>query len=329
MKRKRIGINFFVLILFLVILFFIAINIGSIDVSLSELLKGLFIEYNKDIATIYDLRFPRIIIAMLAGAMIAVSGTLFQAILKNPLADPGIIGISSGAGFISIVMIIIFPTMIKIIPLLGILGGLLAFGLVYSLSWKKGLSPLRVLLVGIAIQALFTGLSTSFNSLNGGNLSGVASIVNGNINMKTWNDVSILSLYGIPILIGSLFCCNSCDLLALEDKTVKSLGVDINKKRMILSIVAVSLAAVSTSIVGVIGFLGLLVPHIARLIIGNKHKVLIPFVIILGAFTFLLADTLGRAILPPYEINASVIMSVIGGPIFIILLRREGGIYGK
>ena len=328
-KTKNKVASISILVFALAILFFVASNRGSIKVSISQLIQGLFVEYNKDVATIYDLRFPRVIISMFAGAALAVSGTLLQAVLKNPLADPGIIGVSSGAGFFAVIFMAMFPKLFNFVPFAGFFGGVFAFFLVYKLSWKQGFSPLRILLVGIAVQSLFTGLSNSFGSVSGGNLSGVASIVEGNINMKTWDDVYTLMMYVIPGLLISLMCARSCDLLLLEDKTVRSLGIDINKKRFTISMVAVLLAASTTSIVGVIGFLGLLVPHIARLLIGNKHKSLIPFSMLLGAFIFLLADTVGRSIMPPFEISGSVIMSVIGGPVFIMLLRKEGSINGK
>ena len=121
---------------------------------------------------------------MLAGAAVAVSGVLFQAVLKNPLADPGIIGISSGAGFAAVIITAAAPALFFFTPLFAFLGGVLAFFLVYTLSWKGGLSPLRIILVGVAVNSMFTGLSSAMNSMSGGNMSGVASIVN--ITMKTW-----------------------------------------------------------------------------------------------------------------------------------------------
>ena len=203
-KTAKAAISFIVMILLLVALFFAAVNIGSLKVSFPELLKGLFVEYNEDVATIYDLRFPRIVISMLAGAAIAVSGVLFQAVLKNPLADPGIIGISSGASFAAVLITAFAPTLFFFTPLFAFLGGVIAFVLVYSLSWKGGLSPLRIILVGVAVDAMFTGLSSALNSMNGGNMSGVAAIVNGNITMKTWDDVKTLVPYVVIGLVLAL-----------------------------------------------------------------------------------------------------------------------------
>lgn len=327
MKNRMIALV--VLAVALAFLFIISVNTGSIDVGMAQLFRGLFIEYDATVATIYDLRLPRIMIAMIAGAALAVSGVLFQSVLKNPLADPGIIGISSGAGLAAVVATAFVPQLYYMIPIFGFLGGVIAFFLVYSLSWNQGLSPLRILLVGIAVEALFSGLSSAFNSMSGGSMSGVASIVEGNITMKTWADVYLLLLYVIPGLLLALFCITKCDLLLLEDKTAKSLGINVDRTRFFISLVAVLLAASATAIVGVVGFLGLLVPHIGRLLVGTKHRHLIPFSILLGAFIFLLADTVGRTIAYPYEISAAVVMAVVGGPAFIILLRRSGYINGK
>ena len=271
----------------------------------------------------YSTLFPRIIISMLAGAAIAVSGVLFQAVLKNPLADPGIIGISSGASFAAVLITAFVPTAYFLTPIMAFFGGVLAFFLVYWLSWKGGLNPLRIILTGVAVQALFTGLASAFNSMSGGNMSGVASIVEGNITQKTWDDVYTLLPYVICGLFLAVLFVGECNLLMLEDKTARSLGINVNTTRIIISLVAVLLASISTAIAGAISFLGLIVPHIGRVLVGSDHKKLIPFSMLSGAFTFLLADTIGRTIAMPYEISAAVIMSVVGGPFFIILLRRS------
>lgn len=321
-KGRRI-ISFAVTIAALIILFLYAVNTGSLKVSPGELFKGLFVEYNPNVATIYDLRFPRIFVAMLGGAATAVSGVLLQAVMKNPLADPGIIGISSGASFVAVLITAFMPSLYFYTPILAFIGGIIAFMLVYGLSWRGGLSPLRIMLVGVAVNSMFTGLMSAFNSSTGSNYSGVASIVNANITMKTWSDVKILFIYTFIGLIASLFVLRQCNLLALEDMTAQSIGVNVTKMRIIVSVIAVLLASISTAVVGPISFLGLIVPHIARILVGSNHKILVPYSIILGAFVLLFADTLGRTIAAPYEISASVIMSVVGGPFFIILLRRS------
>lgn len=326
--RKKI-LSFVNTAIGLLTLFLFAVNTGSLKVSPSELFKGLFIEYNPDVATIYDLRFPRVFIAMLGGAATAVSGVLLQAVMKNPLADPGIIGISSGASLTAVLITAFFPSLFFFTPLFAFLGGMIAFLLVYSLSYKGGLSPLRIILVGVAVNAMFTGLMSAFNSGTGNGYSGVANIVNANITMKTWEDFRTLLIYSVIGLLASLFAAGQCNLLALEDKTARSLGVNVTKSRIVISAIAVLLAGIATAVIGPISFLGLIVPHIARLLVGANHKALIPYTILLGAFTLLFADTLGRIIAAPYEISASIIMSVIGGPFFILLLRRSKQDYGQ
>ena len=324
-KRKRIRavLSFGIMVLCLVGLFFVAINIGSLKVSFHDLMRGLFVERIEEVATIYDLRFPRIIISMLAGAAIAVSGVLFQAVLKNPLADPGIIGISSGASFAAVLITAFAPQLYFFTPLVAFMGGVVAFFLVYFLSWKGGLSPLRIILTGVAVDAFFTGLSSAFNSMSGGNMSGVASIVEANITQKTWDDVTTLVPYVVAGLFLACLFMRECNLMSLEDKTARSLGMNVNATRIVISLVAVLLASISTAIAGAVSFLGLIVPHIGRILVGSDHRVLIPFSALAGACFFLLADTIGRTIAAPYEISAAVIMSVVGGPFFIILLRRS------
>ena len=322
-KRVRAVLSFGIMILCLVGLFFAAINIGSLKVSFPDLMRGVFVERIEEVAVIYDLRFPRIIISMLAGAAIAVSGVLFQAVLKNPLADPGIIGISSGASFAAVLITAFAPQLYFFTPLVAFLGGVVAFFLVYFLSWKGGLSPLRIILTGVAVDAFFTGLSSAFNSMSGGNMSGVASIVEANITQKTWDDVTTMVPYVVAGLFLACLFIRECNLMSLEDKTVRSLGMNVNATRIVISLIAVLLASISTAIAGAVSFLGLIVPHIGRILVGSDHRALIPFSALAGACFFLLADTIGRTIAAPYEISAAIIMSVVGGPFFIILLRRS------
>ena len=320
---KRKIISFLITGAALIVLFLVAVNTGSLKASPEQILRGLFVAYDETVATIYSLRFPRILIAVLAGALVAVSGVMLQAVMKNPLADPGIMGISSGAGMAAVLVTAFAPSLYLAVPVFAFLGGVFACGLVYLLSWKGDLSPLRVILTGVAVNAFFTGLMSAGESMMGANYSGAASIVNGNITMKTWEDFRMLFIYAVIGLVLAVFLALKCDILGLEDQTIRSLGIRVNAVRLIVSAAAVLLASISTAVVGSISFLGLLVPHIARLLVGNSHKVLIPYTMLLGAFTLLLADTIGRTIAYPYEINAAVVMAVIGGPSFILLLRRS------
>lgn len=321
-KKSKTIAAFAVVLIGLISFIVIACNVGSLKVSAVELFRGLFIEYDETVHTIYDLRFPRIFVAMLAGAALSVSGVLFQAVLRNPLADPTIIGVSSGASFVAVIMTACLPQMIFMVPLYAFIGGLASFALVFSLSYKGGLRPIRIILVGVAVSAVFNGLISGVSSI-GGTTSSAANIVDANITMKTWSDVKLLSGYVLVGLVLAFASWYFCNLLALEDKTARSLGVNVTVVRIIVSLIAVLLASISTAVVGVISFVGLIVPHIARLIIGANHKVLLPFSAALGALLLVVADTIGRTIFAPFEISAAIIMSVLGGPLFIVLLRKN------
>ncbi len=308
-----------ILAVLICILALLAMKLGSIDVTYSEIINGLFVEYDKKVATIYNLRFPRILVSIFAGAALSLSGLLLQAVLKNPLVDPGIIGILGGASLASMIMLALFPTLYLFVPLFAFLGGFIAFSLIYSLAWKGSLDPTRIILVGIAVSAVFIGISEIFDGIS--NRTGVSVSMSG-LSQLVWADVEIIAIYGVIGIIISIFLSPACNLLSLEDKTIRGLGVNVDRLRFLISIIAVLLVAAATSVVGVIGFLALIVPHISRKIIGSDNRILVPFCVLLGGFTLLLADTIGRIIASPSEISASIIMSVIGGPFFIILLKK-------
>ncbi|MEK5039825.1 FecCD family ABC transporter permease [Sporosarcina sp. FSL K6-3457] len=326
-KNKKM-LSFVGVIALLVVVIIQSAITGSIKVTPFELIQGLFTGTNDDVAIIKDLRLPRIIIALFAGATLSVAGVLLQAVMRNPLADPGIIGVSAGAGFMSILVVALFPTLYFFVPLFAFLGGALAFFLVYSLSWKSGLDPLRMILIGIAVNALFTGLSQGLGFSGSALTQSMSQTMTSTLTMKKWSDVDVIVLYGTIGLVLSFGVYAWCNYLALEDRTAKNLGVNVNLARFVISLVAVLLASVATSVAGLFAFVGLLVPHIGRSLVGTDHKVLIPFSALAGALLILTADTLGRTIIAPNEIPASIIMAVIGGPFLIFLLRKSDRIYG-
>lgn len=331
MKKDTIKtiLIFLITALALLVTFFIAVNTGGLHTSVSQLLNGLFIEYDETVAIILQLRFPRIIVAMLGGAVMAMSGVLMQAVMRNPLADPGIIGVSSGAAFAAVIVSSFFPSIALLTPIFSFVGGMATFGAVYLLAWNKEISPVRLILTGIAVDAFFTGLYQAFNAFTGNTYSGAASIINANISLKTWDDVSILLIYSVISIVLCMVISGKCNLLSLSDKTVIGLGININRTRFMISVISVLMASVFTAIIGAVSFLGLIVPHIARLLVGSDHKKLLPYSAVLGALVFLVADTLGRSIAYPYEISAAIIMAIIGGPLLIVLLKRSGAVYGK
>lgn len=296
---------------------------GSIKVGVWELVQGLINGMNEQVDIIKDLRFPRILVSMLAGAALAVAGALLQAVMKNALAEPGIIGISSGAGLVSITVVTLFPVLYFWSPLFSVLGGALACYLVYSLSWRAQLNPLRLLLVGIAVNATFTGLGQSFNYRGSYAVTSVNQAISSIFTMKTWEDVYILGIFGGAGLLLALLLGAWCNMLAFRDETARNLGLRVVRVRLIISAVAVLLASVATAIGGLIMFAGLLVPHIGRTLVGSNYKLLIPFSALGGALLILAADTIGRTVLAPAEIPASIIMAVLGGPFLIVMLKRS------
>ena len=207
----------------------------------------------------------------------------------------------------------------------------MAYLLIYSLAWDGGVNPVKLILVGVALNMTFTGISEFCKAFVGGgaNLSKVQSIVEGNITQRTWADVNMLFWYVLIGLILAFCLYKKCDLLSLEDKTARGLGVNVDRDRFIVALIAIILVSISTAIVGVIGFLGLIVPHMAKMLVGSEHKIKIPYTMVLGAFVFLLCDTIGRTMVAPYEIPASIMMAIIGGPFFIFLLKHGGDSYGS
>ncbi len=327
--EKKIVISFTLTLVFLLLLILYAMTAGSIKLSLGQLFNGLFVAYNPDVALVYDLRFPRIIVALLAGAALAVSGTMLQAVMRNPMTDPGIIGISSAASLIGLAFNIFLPQYYYLAPFVSIFGGLFAYLLIYTLAWDGGVRPVRLILVGVALNMTFLGIANAMMTLLGGKLTQTQAIIAGNVAQKTWADVRVLALYVGVFLLLAIFTIRTCNLLALEDKTARSLGVNVDRNRFFVALIAIILASITTAIVGVVGFIGLLVPHIGRMLVTSDHKYLFPYSIILGASILLLSDTVGRLIAYPFEVQATVIMSIIGGPFFIILLRAGGKDYGN
>ncbi len=328
---RRIGVAFALIILLTTGTFIISLMSGSLDISMREIWDSIFGKITQNAGVVYDVRLPRLLIALLAGAALAVSGTLLQAVMKNPLTDPGIIGISSAAALMAAIISGFFPMLFYSIPVFALLGGIAAYLLIYTIAWDGGVQPVRLILVGVALNLIFMGLTQAIVSFGGGgaNLTQTQSIVNGSITQKTWSDVRLLAVYTIVTLIIAFMMFRKCNLLLLDDKTARGLGVNVDRDRFIVAMVGIILASVATSIVGPIGFVGLLVPHIGRMLVGSRHGVLIPFSALAGAWLLLFSDTVGRTIAYPFEIPAAILMSIIGGPFFIVLLKVGGRDYGN
>lgn len=315
MSRKK-AIYFISIVILLITTFLYAIQKGSLEASLYTIFNGLFVEYNDTVSSIYQLRFPRIFISMLAGGALSVSGVLLQVSLKNKLADPGIIGISAGASLGSILVITFLPSLYFYKHLFSFLGGLVVFLIIFIICRKS--SPVKIILVGVAIGMICEGFYDLLSLFQGGSFVSVST----GVVMKTWDDVNNLFFIVMIGLLLALFLAKKCNLMMLDDTLIMNLGVNVKLNRLLISLVAILLASSTTAIVGVVGFIGLLVPHISRILVGNDHRLLIPFSCLFGAWLFLLADTIGRTIILPLEISASIILCIIGGPLFIMLITK-------
>lgn len=326
MNKRRYA--FLVLIIVFFAAIFISIRIGSVDVSYGDIFRAITTESGGIAGIIRNIRLPRVLMAVMIGANLAVSGVLLQGVMNNPMADPGITGISAGASVVVMIVMLYIPKAISSMPLFGFLGGMAACVLIYSLAWKQGLSPMRIVLAGVAVNSMLGGISGMLQILNSEDLTGVLNWLNGELGKKSWEQVTYIAIYS-AVGLSMAFLLHRClDVLALGDKNTKSLGYNPDVLRIIISAVAVLLAAVSTAYVGIIGFIGLVVPHISRMLVGSEHKMLIPFSALLGSSMLLLADTVGRTIISPYEVPVGIITTVFGGPFFLYLLRKDRNGYG-
>ena len=302
----------------------ISLRIGSIDISFKELIDGMFLsKQSNNFLIIRDLRMPRVLSAVLIGGNLAVAGALLQTTMKNPLADPGIIGISSGASLGAIAVMVIFTDLIKYKIIIAFIGGIIAACLVYLIGEDKGFSPVRIILAGVCVNSILNALSSMVTVFNSAGVSSIQTWLLGSLVNVTWNDFKILALYTIVGIILCLLVIKSCDLMGLGDKTAQSLGLNVNRVRVMITFVAVFLTSISTGVGGVISFVGLVIPHICRFLIGSSHKFLIPFSYFMGGFLLLVADTVSRNIFRPYEIPVGLTMCLVGGPFFIYILRRS------
>ena len=302
----------------------ISLRIGSIDISFKELIDGMFLsKQSNNFLIIRDLRMPRVLSAVLIGGNLAVAGALLQTTMKNPLADPGIIGISSGASLGAIAVMVIFTDLIKYKIIIAFIGGIIAACLVYLIGEDKGFSPVRIILAGVCVNSILNALSSMVTVFNSAGVSSIQTWLLGRLVNVTWNDFKILALYTIVGIALCLLVIKSCDLMGLGDKTAQSLGLNVNRVRVMITFVAVFLTSISTGVGGVISFVGLVIPHICRFLIGSSHKFLIPFSYFMGGFLLLVADTVSRNIFRPYEIPVGLTMCLVGGPFFIYILRRS------
>lgn len=297
---------------------------GSVDIPLSRILAILGGDASgTDGMVIWNIRFPRNLVGALVGADLAVSGAILQAVMKNPLADPGIVGVSSGAGLAGVIMLIFVPEAALLLTPAAFIGAMFSAGAVYALAWKNGIRPGRIILAGVAVSAFFGSGISALLVFYADRVQGALLWMVGGLSARSWPQVYALFPYTALGLVLSLCGARSLTILSLGDETARGLGLPVEKVRFAMTAVAALLAAGAVSIAGLIGFVGLVVPHIVRLLIGSDYKYLIPGSAVLGAGILVLCDTLGRVVFAPVEIPAGIIMAFLGAPFFLYLLRRS------
>lgn len=303
---------------------FIAGNgLGTMHVSVSRIFSVIF---NDDGSpqrmVIWNIRLPRMILAALVGVNLALSGAILQGVMRNPLADPGIIGISAGAGLAGITVLILFPQYQALVPIAAFIGALGAAVMIYSLAWKGGIQPIRIILAGVAVSAFLSAGISALLVFYSDRVHGALTFMNGSLSARSWPEVWTILPYSIIAVLASFLMAERLNILVLGDDTARGLGLSVELTRAVLTVVAALLAASAVSAVGLLGFVGLIIPHSARLLLGNNYRVLFPGSAILGAGIVMLCDTFARTAFSPTEIPVGIVMAVLGAPFFLYLLRK-------
>ena len=272
---------------------------------------------------IWNIRMPRTIVGALVGINLSLSGAILQAIMRNPLADPHIIGISSGAGLAGVVIMILFPALEYLITPVAFVGAMLAAICIYILAWKNGIKPVRIILAGVAVSAFLSAGISGLMIFYSDRVHGALMWMVGGLAARSWPHVSIILPYAIIGLVLALASASYLNILQLGDEMARGLGVNVEATRIIMTAIAALLAASAVSVVGLLGFVGLVVPHAARLLIGSDYRYLLPAAALLGVAIVTLSDTFARVIFAPIELPVGIIMAFLGAPFFLFLLRRE------
>ncbi len=302
----------------------IAIGLGSVRIAVPDILSALFSTNGetKFDTIIFDIRLPRVLLALIIGANIAISGALLQAVMGNPLADPGLTGVTSGAAACVLVIMLVFPEYTYLVPIAAFVGGVIAACIVYMLAWRRtGITPITIILSGVAVNALCGGVVGFLSIIYSDRLPSAVQWLNGSLAAKGHNALMMIYPYAIIGWILSIFAIRKANIIRLGDQVAMNLGENVTRIRIVLSLLAVFLAAVSVAAIGMIGFVGLIVPHMARMLVGSDYKYMLPMSMILGALVLLLADTGGRTLFAPLDIPAGILMAVIGAPYFLYLMR--------
>ena len=321
--------KFVLLLIILAITFIIAMISGISDISVIEMLKSLFSSGDSNTYTIINqIRFPRVVLAIVAGAGLACSGCVFQGVLRNPLADPFTLGISGGAAFGASIGFAFGITKLSwmFLPLLGFLGAILSVCLVYILNMKKEFDSNSMILSGVVASYIFSSaVMLVFSISSSDQLYSAFMWLMGNL---AFFDERLLPMVIILVMLGVIILCclgNVINIISLGNEKSNSLGINTSRTVKYIFLLSSLITACIVSCCGVIGFVGLMIPHITRKFVGNNNKILMPFSAVVGSIFLLICDTVSRTVVAPVEIPIGVITSIIGGLFFVFLLLKKSG----
>lgn len=303
--------------------FIVSIKLGAVDISTKDIVSALTGDANvANYHIIWNIRLPRIIVGALVGINLALAGAILQGVLRNPIADPGLIGVSAGAGLFAVIIMILFPEHTSFVPPAAFLGAILTSAVVYSLSWRGGVSPLGLILAGVAIASFLGALMTTLFVFHSDKVQGTINWMAGGLQGRSWGHVGMILPYTFIGAAAALTIHWHLNILMLGDDIARGLGIRVELARLGLIALAAFLAASAVSVAGLLGFVGLITPHAVRLIVGSDYKYLLPFSAIFGALLIIWADTVARIAFAPVEVPVGVFMAFLGAPFFLYLLRK-------
>lgn len=272
---------------------------------------------------IWNIRLPRTLVGALVGMNLALAGAILQAVMRNPLADPHIIGISSGAGLAGVAVMILFPSMEYLITPIAFVGAMLAAVIIYILAWKGGIRPVRIILAGVAVSAFLGSGISALMIFYSDRVHGALMWMVGGLSARSWPHLEIILPYTLIGGVLAFLGATRLNVLQLGDDMARGLGLNVEGTRIVMTAIAALLAASAVSVAGLLGFVGLVVPHAARLLIGSDFRYLLPASALLGIAVVTASDMLARTVLAPVELPVGIIMAFVGAPFFLYLLRRE------
>lgn len=322
--RTNKGIILILFIVLCIVSFFISIGNGAVKISPKEIVDAIFLEADTvNHQVIWNVRLPRTIVAALVGVCLSLSGAILQGIMRNPLAGPNIIGVSSGGGLMALIILIIFPELYYLVPAGAFLGSLVATLCIYCLAWKDGVRPTRLILAGVAVSSILNAGINALMTFFPDRVAGVIGFMVGGLSATTWTQVKVLFPYAVVGVVLVMFLPSKLNILMLGDEVATGLGLNVERTRFAFIILSSLLAGSAVSVVGLLGFVGLIVPHMTRLFIGSDYRYLFPGCVFFGSSVVMLCDTLARVLFAPMEIPVGIIMSALGAPFFLYLLRKK------